>query len=375
MKNSEPTVIIGGGNSGCRFALKCINEGIPFLLFEQNIDLGGLKKIAGNGISEQEHKKLNDHSAVLTKARVQGIDSSLEVIVEINGAMKRIQASKIILATGSWELPIPFPGWTLPGVMSSNSAKLMFYRDDISFGNKIVLLKSNEESDQFIKDLYEFHEEVITLDINYIQSLECFSKNGKVNQLKYIRDQKESSIKDMDTLICSSVSAAELDLLEAAGGEAVEIAKGSSYTEVGLGETTLKNIYTVGSAQNNSLINVDYSNCLKFSNEFTTICRCEEINQIEIETAISSGANSLDDIKRLTRCGMGFCQWKMCKASVMEILKRHKGLHHEIRLPKLRFPLTPIHIETLATLPIKGEEGVVDILSNAINQRQEKKLS
>ena len=44
----------------------------------------------------------------------------------------------------------------------------------------------------------------------------------------------------------------------------------------------------------------------------TIICRCEEISYEEIEAVISNGAQRFDDIKRLTRCGMGPCQGRIC---------------------------------------------------------------
>lgn len=79
------------------------------------------------------------------------------------------------------------------------------------------------------------------------------------------------------------------------------------------------------------------------------VCRCEEINIDEIETAIKSGAESFDDIKRLTRCGMGPCQSKVCLNSVREIISAYTGKPlEEIRPSRMRMPLKLVRMHALA---------------------------
>ncbi|MDF2036623.1 (2Fe-2S)-binding protein [Cytobacillus oceanisediminis] len=82
----------------------------------------------------------------------------------------------------------------------------------------------------------------------------------------------------------------------------------------------------------------------------TIICRCEEISCEEVEEVISNGGRTFDDVKRITRCGMGPCQAKICTSLVAEIIHHQTGLSpSEIPLPRMRMPLSPIKLETLAT--------------------------
>jgi NAD(P)H-nitrite reductase large subunit len=82
----------------------------------------------------------------------------------------------------------------------------------------------------------------------------------------------------------------------------------------------------------------------------TIICRCEEISYEEIEEVIGHGAGTFDDVKRLTRCGMGPCQAKICTGLVAKVIQEQTGRSfHEIPLPRMRMPLSPIRLETLAT--------------------------
>jgi NAD(P)H-nitrite reductase large subunit len=82
----------------------------------------------------------------------------------------------------------------------------------------------------------------------------------------------------------------------------------------------------------------------------TIICRCEEISLEEIVEVIANGARTFDDIKRLTRCGMGPCQSKICNCLVAGVIHEQTGMEfHQIPLPRMRMPISPIKLETLAT--------------------------
>lgn len=81
----------------------------------------------------------------------------------------------------------------------------------------------------------------------------------------------------------------------------------------------------------------------------TIMCRCEEINIHEIETAMKMGAETFDDIKRLTRCGMGPCQSKICMNLVRKLISDYKGKPlSDILPPKSRMPLKITRMDTLA---------------------------
>ena len=43
----------------------------------------------------------------------------------MNGKAEELAASHIIVAPGGMERPVPFPGWTLPGVMGAGGADIL----------------------------------------------------------------------------------------------------------------------------------------------------------------------------------------------------------------------------------------------------------
>jgi glycerol-3-phosphate dehydrogenase len=53
------------------------------------------------------------------------------------------------------------------------------------------------------------------------------------------------------------------------------------------------------------------------------VCRCEHVTRAEVRAAVRNpfGTNSMDAIKRRTRCGMGRCQGGFCTPRIIEILQ------------------------------------------------------
>lgn len=80
------------------------------------------------------------------------------------------------------------------------------------------------------------------------------------------------------------------------------------------------------------------------------ICRCEEITEQEIRDAIREfDLKTVDDVKRLTRAGMGLCQGRTCARLTARILAEEtKRKASELYPPSRRPPTRPVEIESLA---------------------------
>lgn len=72
-------------------------------------------------------------------------------------------------------------------------------------------------------------------------------------------------------------------------------------------------------------------------------CRCEEITVGEIRTAIAEGAESVTEVKRRTRAGMGLCQGRTCSKIVARMIavEKHKAAS-EVREDTARPPMKPV---------------------------------
>lgn len=83
--------------------------------------------------------------------------------------------------------------------------------------------------------------------------------------------------------------------------------------------------------------------------ERTVVCRCEEVTAGAIRQATAAGAATTDEVKGLTRAGMGNCQGRICEETVVQLLAQEQ----EIDAAKVggftvRPPLFPLTVAELA---------------------------
>ncbi len=57
----------------------------------------------------------------------------------------------------------------------------------------------------------------------------------------------------------------------------------------------------------------------------TIICRCSDVSLADVRNLIAEGYTSLDEIKRITRIGMGPCQGKTCGLLVLREISLATG--------------------------------------------------
>ena len=83
----------------------------------------------------------------------------------------------------------------------------------------------------------------------------------------------------------------------------------------------------------------------------TLTCRCEEILLEEIVAAFAAGAQTVDDVKRRTRAGMGACQGIFCVPVIAAMAAQATGMPIDrVAGMTARPPVRPIALEALATL-------------------------
>jgi bacterioferritin-associated ferredoxin len=82
--------------------------------------------------------------------------------------------------------------------------------------------------------------------------------------------------------------------------------------------------------------------------QVTVICRCEEVTEDEIRQVIRRGYTSLEEVKRILRCGMGHCQGRSCLVPIARILSQETGTPvSQMKFPRPRPPLKPLPLGLL----------------------------
>jgi NADPH-dependent 2,4-dienoyl-CoA reductase/sulfur reductase-like enzyme len=88
--------------------------------------------------------------------------------------------------------------------------------------------------------------------------------------------------------------------------------------------------------------------CFSPSDE-TIVCRCENVTAGEIRQAARLGASGPNQIKTLTRAGMGDCQGRFCACVSAALAAQTTGLDlGEVEMPRCRFPVKPVTLEEIA---------------------------
>lgn len=138
MPNTD-LIIIGAGPAGMAAAATAAKEGASVLLLDDQPQAGG--QIYRNVKNQDEKRSYlgNDYSAgarlvdalnhenitIEYEASVWRIEDGPCVVSSQNGISKISSAKHVLLATGAQERAVPFPGWTLPGVMPAGSAQIL----------------------------------------------------------------------------------------------------------------------------------------------------------------------------------------------------------------------------------------------------------
>jgi NAD(P)H-nitrite reductase large subunit len=85
----------------------------------------------------------------------------------------------------------------------------------------------------------------------------------------------------------------------------------------------------------------------------TLICRCEAVTAGDIHQAIAEGCRDPNEIKAMTRCGMGPCQSRMCGNALAEITADFLKLEtRDLNSLSIRPPVRNISLAELAELNV-----------------------
>lgn len=160
--------IVGGGPAGLSAAVTASEYGLEVCLIDEQPRLGGqIYRQPPTGFrvdSWLTGKAYRSGRALLERAeRLAGLRHLApatawglfptepavagrpghDVLFERAGALGRMRARYVLLGTGCYEMPVPFPGWHLPGVMSAGGIQTLLKSQRIAAGGNVVLAGSH----------------------------------------------------------------------------------------------------------------------------------------------------------------------------------------------------------------------------------------
>ena len=141
-------VVVGAGPAGLAAAAMATESGKRVAIIDNSPLLGGQiwRSEPGKptpGVGRQWISRLEQSGAVIfSSATVFAAPGQGSLLAETSSAVLQISWRKLILATGARELFIPFPGWTLPGVIGPGGLHAMAKAGWPVAGKRIIIAGS-----------------------------------------------------------------------------------------------------------------------------------------------------------------------------------------------------------------------------------------
>ncbi|MBV9782537.1 MAG: FAD-dependent oxidoreductase [Acidisphaera sp.] len=148
--------IVGAGPAGLSAALEAAQAGARVIVVDEYSKPGGqyfrqpqarFGKVnetvlgksfaAGRKLIAEVTKEAN--VSLQTGTLVWGLFDEGVLEIEHENRCERLVSKRLIVATGAYERPIPFPGWTLPGVMTAGAAQTLLKAQFVLPGRQILM--------------------------------------------------------------------------------------------------------------------------------------------------------------------------------------------------------------------------------------------
>lgn len=450
MQRNVDCLIIGAGPAGMAAACAARECGLDVTVLDENASPGGQlfrlvqKPYADNYLDQKElerglelvEKFEKSGAMYYPQTTVWGIEQGKAFVTtpSFGGSPESFLGTCIIIAPGAMERPVPFLGWTLPGVMGAGAVEVLLRSGGTLPDGPIVLagngpllpLLASHLIDAgkkieawvdtgilaqrltgipslplslldipYIKKGMSIGKKILKAGIKIIRNPKNLQAAGKdhVELVKFTADGKEFSI-PVELLICHEGIIPRHQFSASLNISQKWNARQRYWmpeTDIN-GRTAINNIWIAGDAAyidggeaaicKGELAGIDAALSIKVIDQGeadfrshkakselqrlktarkwiegvfapnpevynvpdeTIICRCESVTAGQIRQAIAEGFTDVNEIKRVTRCGMGQCQGRMCGPALGEIAA--KQLHQspsEAGQLKFRQPLRPV---------------------------------
>jgi NADPH-dependent 2,4-dienoyl-CoA reductase/sulfur reductase-like enzyme len=140
---SADVVVVGAGPAGLAAAAHAAEAGAHVLVADEAPRPGGQVWRSGERPAAPAAPWLDrlarSGATLVAGASVIDAPATGVLLLDQGGAAMRVEYRRLVLATGARELFLPFPGWTLPGVLGAGAAQSLL-KSGVSFVGRRVLV-------------------------------------------------------------------------------------------------------------------------------------------------------------------------------------------------------------------------------------------
>ena len=458
MKAHYALVIIGAGPAGLAAAVVAAEHGLDVALLDEQPAPGGQIYRAAESIPARRAELLGSEYrrgrelvaafrdsgvAYFPDTQVWSLSPRREIGLLQGETPAMITADQVLLASGALERPLPFPGWTLPGVMQAGAAQILFKSHGIVPDDGAVLAGSGPlllllawqylhagVNIKVLLDLTPMRNHLralphlprallaghyLTKGLAYKRDLRQAgvstlynvsdlraAGNEQLASVSFLHRRRQRRIETGLLLIHSGViprtclsrvagckhhwdkrqqcwrpqrddwCSSSIDgILIAGDGAGIGGARTAEHAGRLAALQATYALGRIGRQERDRLGSKDRrwmrgelhirpflegffhipGKLLSVPDDDTIVCRCEEVTAGEIRAAVSDGHGDSNQVKFLTRCGMGPCQGRQCADAVAHIVAAaggdsvSRGGHY-----RGRPPVAPLTLGQLASL-------------------------
>jgi D-hydroxyproline dehydrogenase subunit alpha len=151
-EENPDVLVVGGGPAGLCAAIAAAEVGAAVVLLDERGAPGGqyAKPLANSHADTAPDTQFRIGIDLLDRARRAGVRIEAESVVWggfapdeiaalVRGRAVTFRPRRLILATGAHEQPVPMPGWTLPGVMTTGALQTLVRAQRVCPGEHVLI--------------------------------------------------------------------------------------------------------------------------------------------------------------------------------------------------------------------------------------------
>jgi sarcosine oxidase subunit alpha len=320
-------LVVGGGRSGLQAAREAARRGEDVLVVDDN-----------------RPREEADGFELIAPARAIGVYEGGLVPVDAGSLLLRVRAKRIVVATGTIEQPLVFPGNDLVGVMLPDGVRRLVREFAIKPGERAVVLAGDDRALGCVDDLRAAGVDVLQLvDFRERTPVEI-SASGRRGRLGSV--WVDGTRVECDLLVASGSPQPAYSLLAQAGATVEYDAARGIFVPTRLPPGVEAVGRVTGAVGRVALPRASYGGggggkCF--------VCPCEDVTEKDLERALDEGFDSLELAKRYTTVTMGPCQGRLCQLAAVRLHARAQELDPaEIGTTTARPPWAPVKLGLLA---------------------------
>jgi sarcosine oxidase subunit alpha len=328
-------LVIGGGRAGLEAARAAAARGEQVVVVDEGPDLS-FEAVASDGFE------------VLTPARAIGIYEGGLVPVDAGNVLYRFRADRIVVATGTTEQPLVFPGNDLVGVMLPGAVQRLVDYWSLKPGDRAAVVTVDERGAAAAADLERAGVEVakvFDLRAERARQINAEGNRGRVASLTVDGERVAC-----DLVVMSGGRQPAYSLLAQAGARIEYDPSRGVFLPVELPANVEAAGSVAGDGISAAIPAATYNGAGGKGKCF--VCVCEDVTDKDVKRAIAEGFDSIELAKRYTTVTMGPCQGKLCHVPSIRLYARENETDEAaIGTTTARPPWAPVSLGLLAGRP------------------------